>query len=202
MTTVITGDIIGSRKVHSEVWLPELKSFFSEKKGINKWDVFRGDSFQLEAEPESAFEIALCIKALIKSTGKLDVRMAIGMGSKDFEGPSVSESYGTAFIRSGESLDAIKNTSFIIRSDQLNSDNYFNPILKLISFIADSWKPVTAATVFFALNNSGMLQKVMAQQLGKDETTISKSLKRAAYHEMVEIIDIYKKLYTHDTAAS
>jgi general stress protein 26 len=29
MITVITGDIINSRKVNSEIWLPKLKEYFS-----------------------------------------------------------------------------------------------------------------------------------------------------------------------------
>lgn len=87
MIAVITGDIINSRKVNSEIWLPKLKEYFSNIiSDPEKREIYRGDSFQIEVNLESALEIALCIKALIKSSNKIDVRMSIGIGEKNFKG--------------------------------------------------------------------------------------------------------------------
>ena len=78
MVAVITGDIINSRQVNSEVWLPRLKEYLSKIiPDTEQWEIYRGDSFQVEVQPEQALEIALCIKALIKSNSKIDARMAI-----------------------------------------------------------------------------------------------------------------------------
>ncbi|KGO96609.1 SatD family protein [Flavobacterium enshiense] len=194
MIAVITGDIVDSRKVNSEIWLPKLKEYFSKiTSDSDKWEIYRGDSFQIEVEPEIALEVVLCIKALIKSNNKIDVRMGIGIGEVDFKGKKITESYGTAFINSGESFEKMKNNTLILRSTFNEFDDYFNPILKLLSFISSNWKPVTSETIFYALTHREMMQKEMAEQLSKDKTTINKALKRGGYDEIIEIINLYSK---------
>lgn len=194
MVAVITGDIINSRKVNSEVWLPELKEYFSKIiDDPNKWEIYRGDSFQLEVAVTKAFDVALSIKALIKSNSVIDVRMAIGIGKKEFNGLKITESYGTAHINSGESFEILKSNTLIIKSPFEQFDDYFNPILKLVSFITDNWKPVTAETIFYSLNHQDLMQKEIAQRLSKDSTTINKALKRGAYDELTQVQALYIK---------
>lgn len=193
MVAVITGDIIHSRKVKPEVWQPKLKEFFLNNIGKQGWEIYRGDSFQLEIAVEQALEIALCIKALIKTCGVIDVRMSIGIGRKSFNGNSVTESSGEAFINSGESFEKLKSKTLNLKSPFLEFDEFFNPICNLLSFICDSWKPVTAETIFFALTHKSLLQKEIAAKLKKDSTTINKALKRGAYDEVIEVINLYSK---------
>ncbi len=194
MIAVITGDIINSRRVNSEIWLPRLKEYLSKIiPDTEKWEIYRGDSFQIEVEIAKALEIAICIKALIKSNGKIDARMSIGIGDKNFKGIKVTESYGTAYINSGESLENIKNTTLALKSPFDEFNDYFNPILKLVSFITTDWKPVTSETIFYALTHRGLMQKEVAERLEKDPTTVNKALKRGGYDEIVEIINLYSK---------
>lgn len=194
MIAVITGDIINSRKVNSEVWLPKLKEYFSKIiLDTEKWEIYRGDSFQIEVEIENALEIAMCIKALIKSNNKIDVRMSIGIGEKNFKGKKITESYGTAYINSGESFEKMKNNTLILRSPFQEFDDYFNPILRLLSFISNNWKPITSETIFYSLTHRNLLQKEIAERLSKDKTTINKALKRGGYDEITEIMNLYSK---------
>lgn len=194
MVAVITGDIINSRKVNSEVWLPKLKEYFSKIiLDTEKWEIYRGDSFQIEVEIGNALEIAMCIKALIKSNNQIDVRMSIGIGEKNFKGKKITESYGTAYINSGESFEKIKNNTLILRSPFQEFDDYFNPILRLLSFVSNNWKPITSETIFYSLTHRDLLQKQVAERLSKDKTTINKALKRGGYDEIIEIIDLYSK---------
>lgn len=194
MIAVITGDIINSRKVNSEIWLPRLKEYLSEIiQDTEKWEIYRGDSFQVEVEPGQALEVALCIKALIKSSSKIDAKMAIGVGDKNFKGKKVTESYGTAYINSGESFENIKNTTLVLKSPFAEFDDYFNPILKLLSFVTTNWKPVTADTIFYALTHKSLMQKEIAERLAKDATTVNKALKRGGYDEVEEAINLYTK---------
>lgn len=194
MIAIITGDIINSRKVNSEIWLPELKEYFSKIiTNRDSWEIYRGDSFQLEVKVTKAFDTVLAIKALIKTHDAIDVRMAIGIGEEAFSGLKVTESYGTAHINSGESFENLKNYTLIIKSPFSAFDDYFNPILKLVSFITDNWKPVTAETIFYALNNKNLLQKEIAKHFAKDSTTINKALKRGAYDELSQVQDLYAK---------
>ncbi len=194
MIAVVTGDIIHSRKVNPEIWLPKLKDFL--KKNIHdtfSWEIYRGDSFQFEIEVEKALEVVLCIKSLIKSNQLIDVRMSIGIGAKNFQGDSIKESYGTAFINSGESFESLKIYTLNIKSPFDEFDTYFNTLLKLVSFISDNWKPVTSETIHLSLTNRNLLQKEIAEKLNKDATTINKALKRGAYEEILEVINLYKQ---------
>lgn len=194
MIAVITGDIIHSRKVNSEIWLPKLKVFFQKNiDTIFSSEIYRGDSFQCEIPVEKALEMALAIKSLIRSTPLIDVRMAIGIGTKNFQGETITQSYGTAFINSGESFDALKTHTLNIKSPFEDFDACFNPILKLVSFISDNWKPVTAETIHLSLLNRTLLQKEIAELLKKDATTVNKALKRGAYEEIIEIIALYNR---------
>jgi len=192
MVAVITGDIIHSRKVSADLWLPKLKAYFAATLADDhKWEIYRGDSFQIEVELERALEVALCIKALIKSIHHIDVRMALGIGTTDRNGHKVTESYGSAHIYSGERFEKIKNDTLVLQSPFQTFDDYFNPILKLLSFISSHWKPITAETIFFCLTHRYLLQKEVAEQLSKDKTTVNKALKRGGYAEVIEIIDLY-----------
>jgi hypothetical protein len=194
MIAVITGDIINSRLVNSEFWLPRLKEYLSKTiPDAEKWEIYRGDSFQAEVDVDKALQIALCIKALVKANGKIDVRMSIGIGEKDFKGKKVTESYGTAYINSGESLEGIKNTNLTLKSPFADFDDYLNPILRLVSFIASNWKPVTSDTIFYTLTHRELMQKEIAERLEKDPTTVNKALKRGGYDEILEIINLYSK---------
>lgn len=194
MVAVITGDIINSRTVNPDIWLPALKGYFAEISSSEaQWEIYRGDSFQLEVSIEKALEIALTIKALIKSNNKIDVRISIGIGEKEFNGEKITESNGTAFIYSGESFQKIKNNTLILKSPFNEFDDYFNPILRLIAFIGNNWKPVTAQTIYHSLKNRNLLQKEVAEKLSKDKTTVNKALKRGGYDELCDILDLYSK---------
>lgn len=74
--------------------------------------------FQIEIKnPEEALKKAFEIKALIKKVEPLnenkkistiDVRMAIGVGEKNYTAESIAESNGSAFIYSSEKFELLK----------------------------------------------------------------------------------------------
>ena len=111
MISIITGDIIKSRaKAQPEVWLTTLKhSLETIAESPKHWELYRGDSFQLEINSiEDSFKTAMYIKACIKTIKGLDVRLAIGIGKKSFEGQTILESNGEAFQFSCETLETLK----------------------------------------------------------------------------------------------
>lgn len=194
MKAVLTGDIINSRKVESDVWLPQLKDYLIKiTKNTKEWEIYRGDSFQVQTKVEDALKIALCIKALIKTNAKINVRISIGIGDISFKGKKITESNGTAFINSGEAFEKLKNNTLVIKTPFKEIDEYFNPILKLLSFVTDNWKPATSEAIFFSLMNRDLLQKEVAEKLKKDKTTVNRALKRGAYEEIGEVLDLYHK---------
>ncbi|WP_308991211.1 SatD family protein [Mariniflexile litorale] len=201
MVSIITGDIIRSKKFKNpEIWLTPLKEALT-KTGIDKkyWEIFRGDSFQIEIESNQlAFNIATYIKACIKTVKGLDVRMAIGIGDKNFEGDEVTESNGEAFQFSGETLEELKKekTNLKLKSHNLILNEELNLYFKFASISMDNWSVSSAETVKIALENSTALQTEMAQTLGVSQDAVSKRLKRAHFNEIMELDRMYSKKIT------
>ena len=62
MTAVLTGDIINSRKSKTPDWLSSLKETLNKFGQEPKhWEIYRGDSFQLEIDPAKALDAAIFI---------------------------------------------------------------------------------------------------------------------------------------------
>lgn len=198
MVSVITGDIIKSTQFSNpEIWLIPLKEAL-HKTGIAKkyWEVFQGDSFQIEIKDnENAFHIAIYIKACLKTVKGLDVRMAIGVGNKTFEGNNITESNGEAFQFSGDTLANLKKekTNLKIASRDLILNEELNLYFKLALVLMDNWTVVSAESVKVALENQGALQTEMAQIFGISQDAVSKRLKRAYFNELMELDAMYRR---------
>src|SRR5687768_12105756 len=106
MISVITGDIINSKRIKPSTWLKALKKDLNSWGDTPKqWEIYRGDSFQLEIKNAAdALTAAIQLKTTIKSLKGVDVRMAIGIGEKNHNARNITESNGSAFIHSGELL--------------------------------------------------------------------------------------------------
>ena len=132
MTSILTGDIVNSRNIEAQIWMPIIRNVLS-KYGTepNHWEIYRGDSFQLEMIPRNALKAAILIKATIKLIKGLDVRLAIGIGDKSYSSEKITASNGTAFINSGECFDGLKKSVIAIKSPFANFDNQINLMLNL-----------------------------------------------------------------------
>ena len=108
MIVILTADIINSRKLPSKKWMDDLKAFLNTfGKSPNDWEIYRGDEFQMEIKnPEDALLVAIQIKAFFKSIN-LDIRISLGFGDKTYKTRKITESNGSAFIRSGEQFETI-----------------------------------------------------------------------------------------------
>lgn len=196
MIAVITGDIIGSRKADSTGWLKTLKTKLGKFGTAPKeWDIYRGDEFQLELQqPEKALLCALELKACIKTFNNLDVRMAIGLGDKTYQGDRISESNGLAFSNSGNQFDLLKKqkVTLAICSPQKEFDIAINLMVKLALVTMDSWSPVSAELAEIIFANPHLLQEEIAQQLGIKQSAVSQRARRAELDLMVELVQYYQ----------
>lgn len=197
MTSIITGDIIKSRKAFSEdLWLTPLKSALSKlSNDASLYDIYRGDSFQLECTTiEDSFRTAVYIKAFLKTIKGLDVRMSIGIGTKDYQGNSVSESNGEAFIYSGETFETLKkekqNLKLKTSKDMLNKE--FNLYFRLALIAMDNWTTNSAEIVKLSLEHPKMIQKELAKLVGISQDAVSKRQKRAYLDEILELDSLYR----------
>ncbi|AJR03490.1 hypothetical protein AW14_07460 [Siansivirga zeaxanthinifaciens CC-SAMT-1] len=198
MTSVITGDIIKSRtQTNQDIWIEALKRVLSNLSTSKKyWTIYRGDSFQIEIKDWfTSFECALYIKSCIKSINGLDVRLAIGIGNKDFEGENVSESNGEAFIFSGETLESLKKEKQNLRIKTRDSklDEELNLYFKLALITMDSWTKNSAEMVKLTLENPNALQSELGKLLGINQNAVSNRQKRAQLETLLELDQMYRQ---------
>lgn len=198
MTSVITGDIISSTKyAKPTIWLNSLKETLGKLGSkYNRWEIYRGDSFQIEIKDlYNTFEYAVYIKAAIKSIKGIDVRLAIGVGEKTFDGEKVTESNGEAFQYSGETLEVLKQekTNLKIKTSNDLLNNELNLYFKLALIAMDNWTVNTAEIVKLSLENQDKLQKDLAKIIGVNQEAVSKRLKRAYFDEIQELNLLYRE---------
>lgn len=196
MTSIITGDIINSRKLPSKSWIEGLKKLLA-KKGQTPmdWEIYRGDEFQLEiSNPEEALLAALEIKAYLK-TLKVGVRMSIGIGDKTHTSEKISESNGTAFIRSGEVFETLKKqkNTLAISSGNPTLDSEMNLMLRLALTIMDNWLAQSAEFVLTAIEDRTLSQEEIGQKLGINQAAVSRRQKRAQFDLIMELDAFYRK---------
>lgn len=194
MVAVITGDIINSRKEEVKNWLGTLKGILNYYgKEPKDWEIFRGDSFQLLIAPEKAMLCAIHIKSAIKQIKSLDVRMAIGIGNEKYKSSKITESNGSAYIRSGDCFEALKKQTLAIKSNNDNFDETINVMLSLSLLIANNWSSTVAEVIKTTIENSNKNQNYLAQLLNKSQSSISEALKRGGFEEIMNMNNFYVK---------
>jgi hypothetical protein len=206
MIAIITADIINSRKlVNQEIWITPLKKLLSLYGATpQKWEIFRGDYFQVEIEDaKEALLLSLKIKALMKSIiategqkkgDSIDVRMAIGLGTKEYVADRISESNGTAFINSGEKFEKLKKEkmTLAIQSSFPNFDYEMNLYLKLAIIQMDAWTVNSAALFTTLFEDPEKKQVEIGKILGIGQNSVSGRFKRAHVDEILELDKMYR----------
>lgn len=193
MTSIITGDIIGSRQQISEHWVEDLKKILTPfGQTPSQWEIYRGDEFQIEVtNPEDAFLTAVLVKARLRAI-KSDARMSIGFGDKTHNAERISESNGTAFINSGELFETLKKqkVTLALRTGDLSFDEKLNLMIQLALTFMDSWLVQSAEFVALAIENPGLSQEELGQKLGINQAAVSRRQKRAQF-DLVMHLDRY-----------
>lgn len=203
MTSIITGDIIGSRQQKSEHWVEDLKKIlvpFGETP--SKWEVYRGDEFQIEVKnPEEALLTAILIKAHLRAI-KSDARMSIGFGDKTHNAEKISESNGSAFINSGELFETLKKqkVTLAMRTGNDEIDEKLNLMMQLALTFMDSWLVQSAEFVAVAIENPALSQEELGQKLGINQAAVSRRQKRAQFDLVMNLDRYFRKQIKQLTA--
>ena len=196
MTSIITGDIINSRKLASAEWILGLKQLLTTLGNTpSQWEIYRGDEFQLEiTNPTDALHHAILIKAYLKSI-KLDARMSIGFGSKTYSATKISESNGTAFIRSGALFDTLKKQkiNLAVNTGNLDCDIEINLMLRLGLTIMDNWLVQAAELVLVSLQNPSLSQEEIGQLLSINQAAVSRRRSRAKFDLIIELEQYFRQ---------
>ncbi|NAY92232.1 transcriptional regulator [Muricauda sp. JGD-17] len=192
MIAVITGDIKNSTEQNASKWLPLLKEALNHYGNEpSAWEIYRGDSFQLETTPEKALKASIHIKACIKQLRNIDVRMAIGLGEKTYQAEKITESNGEAFVNSGKCFEGLKKQTLALKSPDEKFDRHINLLLGLALLTMDHWTPAISKTVKHALENPKMNQRELASILNKSQGNISEELNKAGFDEIQKMIQFY-----------
>ncbi|MNK77923.1 hypothetical protein D3C87_975400 [compost metagenome] len=202
MTSVITGDIIGSRQ-QSEHWVEDLKKILAPFGHTpSQWEVYRGDEFQIEiSNPEDVLLAAILIKAHLR-TIKSDARMSIGFGNKTHNAERISESNGSAFINSGELFETLKKqkVTLAMRTRDIDLDEKLNLMLQLALTFMDSWLVQSAEFVAVAIENPTLSQEELGQKLGINQAAVSRRQKRAQFDLVMNLDRYFRKQIKQLTA--
>lgn len=205
ITSVITGDIVQSRMTHQSTWLGKLKKVLSlEGKSPRSWEIYRGDSFQVEVkDPQQAFLTAIRIKAAIKTVKNLDVRMSIGIGDKKFSSNRVVESDGQAFVHSGETFETLKKSrqTLAIKTAWPDFDREMNVCFRLACIPMDDWTPTSAELVQILTTRKRLTQKALAKRLGITQPSISERQNRSHFEEVMALEELYREKIKHLTTS-
>lgn len=176
--------------------MPVLKKELTKHgKTPNQWEIYRGDSFQLEVKkPVDALLVAVQLKVLIKSIQGLDVRIAIGIGEKSYNAKNITESNGSAFVNSGNLLETLKEQKVKLQVSSGNQqfDEEMNLYLKLATIIMDSWTVNAAKTIQKVLEYPDKSQEALGKLLKINQNAVSSRLKRAHFQEILELNKMYR----------
>lgn len=195
MVAIITGDIVGSSKVSPDIWLKVLKKELNKiGKNPATWQIYRGDSFQLLVKnPMEALHHAINIKAAFKQIAPLDIRMSIGIGTKTFDAPKITECNGSAFENSGERFENLKKESLnlAIKSPWNEFDIDMNLYIKLALVIMNNWTENAAGIMKLSMEHPELSQQQLGDLLHLKQNSISRRLKRAYQTEILEVMEMY-----------
>jgi hypothetical protein len=196
MISVITGDIINSRKSSPELWLQLLKTELNTfGKSPGYWEIYGGDTFQLRVDdPLKVLTAAIRLKAVIKLVKPLDVRLAIGIGEITYKSKKITECNGPAFIHSGEKFKTLKKEKqkLAVKSDWPDFDTMINLCLKLGLIAMDKWSVNSAEMVALALSHPQDSQADLGKMLKIKQNAVSTRFARAHFDELMELNELYK----------
>lgn len=206
MLAIITGDIVDSRKLISQHdWLIPLESVLNAwGSKTDTWEIFRGDSFQVEVkDPLEALKKAIIIKATLKSikvldsqkrAAPIDVRMSIGIGDMEQDAESIGMRTGSAYFFSGEAFEQLraKDQNLLVKSAWEDFDMELNLMLKLALIVMDNWTSNSGEIVKITLENPYLKQTEIGEILGIEQNSVSARLQRSYVEVLMEMERLYR----------
>ncbi len=184
---IITGDVVHSRSQEIGLWMPELEQ--SLRLHTQRFDVFRGDSFQAEVTADQLFTAIFHLKATLRSFENMDVRLGIGIGEISYVDADIKKASGTAFVYSGEAFDHLGKESILFKSENEELDALLNLTTSLACLIAEQWTVNMAESVKASLENPEASQQELLEIIGrKHQSQLSLELRKANYAKIQQVI--------------
>jgi len=121
--------------------------------------------------------------------------MSLGFGDKTYKTKKITESNGSAFIRSGELFETLKKQkiNLAVNSGNVDFDEEFNLIVQLSMSFMDSWLQQSAEFVLVAIQNPTLSQEEIGSMLGINQAAVSRRQKRSQYELMLQVERYFRK---------
>lgn len=197
---VLTGDIVHSTLLdglQEKKLLGELQDILSP----NKYEFFRGDSFQVYLPDASqALKTAMLCRitaiALMPENSPVttDIRISIGIGEVHAPVKTLATAKGEAFLLSGRALDNLEKTEGRLIITTKNEMGLV--ALSLLSdYVNSIYRQVTSkqAEVILELLQ-GNTQHQVAEKLNRSKSTISQHVNAGRWNELEKILENYQKI--------
>jgi len=125
----------------------------------------------------------------------MDVRMSLGLGEKTYNAKKITESNGSAFVRSGDVFVNLKKqkTNLAISSGNAAFDEEFNLMLRLGLSFMDNWLQQAAQFVLIAMQNPTLSQEEIGVKLGINQAAVSRRQKRSQFDLVMQLDNHYRK---------
>jgi hypothetical protein len=221
ITGIITGDIVGSRKVvpaTREKLFKDIDRFLEQLKPawISNYETYRGDSLQCAARsPQVSFRIAVMIRAYLRSYIPLpgeqktkekeqsskgyfstdyDIRLGIGIGKVEFMRENkITSSDGDAFRFSGEALEALTNAGqrMAVRTLDKTFDEQMEPAIILLDALIQKWTQNQAELVLYKLQDKK--EEEIAALLEISQSAVNQRTRTAQWHAVEKLVLHFEK---------
>lgn len=202
---IITGDIVDSTKMAAEernsmlIMLQSLPELMSTYTKIDL-EIFRGDSFQIRVwDPVDSLKVALAIRAHIRSfkfaehNRPWDARMAIGIGTMEYDTGTLAMSDGEAYRASGRGLDSIGKYRLTIETPWKEVNKELRVSTAFADDIISGWTQSQSRVMFQSLTTS-LTHAEIGSILGITRQMVDKALRAGKEDLMTLYINRFEEL--------
>lgn len=185
---IITGDIVDSTRMVAEErnfmlrMLQSLPELLLPLTKINL-EIFRGDSFQIKVEDAvKSLRVALAIRAHIRSfkfadhNRQWDARLAIGIGTLEYDTDTLATSDGGAYRASGRGLDSIGKSRLSIDTPWIEVNKELYVSTAFADNIVSEWTQSQSRILFQNLTKE-ISHAEIGSSLGISRQMVDKALK-------------------------
>lgn len=204
MEAVVSGDIVDSSKLSTKD-RKKLEQFLWEEAtrlNINdsEFSVQRGDSFQFITPARDAFEKSIRFRCALKNLfteHAADARIAIGLGEITVKGKTVASSDGTAFQRSGKTLDTLKDlgVNLAVSCGIDIWDMAWQSIAGLADEHISAWSNKQAEAILGRLDN--LTYEQMSEKFKVNSSAVHKRVQSAHWKSVQQALEFYVNWVTH-----
>lgn len=194
---VLTADIVNSSALEAaqKKFIQNGIEQFMHEGILLRPRFYRGDSFQVAAEPMVALLLALKFRMEVRREIEAsDLRTSIGIGEVSSWNDDVLLADGPAFVLSGKNLDNLKkkDLNIIIVTGNKELDSELETYCYLVDALLKNLTSVQANMLFYRLNS--LSQQQVGEILQISQPAVSKTLKAANWKVIEKFVIRYEQI--------